>query len=76
MAFPIQRYNAHLPQFGVWKDGFTEEEVEKIVFLEKLLEFSKGRVGSSTQQKVDEEALGSRRNSHCQMEADFSRSKP
>lgn len=59
MAFPIQRYNAHLPQFGVWKDGFTEEEVEKIVFLEKLLEFSKGRVGTSTQQKVDEDARDS-----------------
>lgn len=49
MGYPIQRYNVVLPQFGVWKDAFSEEEVEKIQFLEKLLEFSKGRVGSASQ---------------------------
>lgn len=43
--YPTQKFAAELPQFGVWKDGFSEEEVEKIIFLEKLLEFSKGQVG-------------------------------
>jgi len=53
MAFPIHRYNVQLPMHGVWKEGFTEEEVEKIVFLEKLMDFTKGRVGSQKQQQVD-----------------------
>lgn len=49
MGYPIQKYNAALPQFGVWKNGFSEEEVDKILFLEKLLEFTKGRVGIAAQ---------------------------
>lgn len=44
MIFPVQRYNVNLPQFGVWKDGFTPEEVENIIFLEKLIEFGQGFV--------------------------------
>lgn len=59
MAFPIHRYNAQLPQYGVWKEGFTEEEVEKIVFLEKLLEFNKGLVGAQSQQQLDTQARDS-----------------
>lgn len=59
MGFPIQRYNVKLPLFGVWKEGFSEEEVEKIIFLEKLYEFSKGRVGHQEDQRVNEEARDS-----------------
>ena len=53
MGFPIQRYNVQLPLHGVWKEGFTEEEVEKIVFLEKLMDFTKGRVGAQSKQQLD-----------------------
>lgn len=57
--FAIPRYNVQLPQFGIWKDAFTEEEVERIVFLEKLIEFTKGRVGAQSQQHVDTKARDS-----------------
>jgi len=53
MTYPILRYNVQLPMHGVWKEGFTEEEVEKIVFLEKLMDFTKGRVGAQSKQKLD-----------------------
>ena len=53
MGFPIQRYNVQLPMHGIWKEGFTEEEVEKIVFLEKLMDFTKGRVGAQSKQQLD-----------------------
>lgn len=44
MIYGLPRYNVPLPQFGVWKDGFTPEEIENILFLEKLNEFGKGFV--------------------------------
>lgn len=47
MIFPLRRYNVKLPQFGVWKDGFTNEEVDNIIFLEKLIQFGKGYVGGN-----------------------------
>lgn len=53
MGFPLLRYNVQLPMHGVWKDGFTEEEVDKIVFLEKLMDFTKGRVGAQSKQQLD-----------------------
>ena len=53
MGFPLLRYNVQLPMQGVWKDGFTEEEVDKIVFLEKLMDFTKGRVGVQAKQQLD-----------------------
>jgi PKHD-type hydroxylase len=53
MGFPLLRYNVQLPMHGVWKEGFTEEEVEKIVFLEKLMDFTKGRVGAQSKQQLD-----------------------
>lgn len=59
MGFPIHRYNVQLAQYGVWKEGFTEEEVEKIIFLEKLLDFTKGRVGGQSKQQVDPNARDS-----------------
>lgn len=59
MSFPIHRYNVQLNQYGVWKEGFTEEEVEKIVFLEKLMDFTKGRVGAESKQQLDTSARDS-----------------
>lgn len=45
MGYQIPKFNVQLPQFGVLARGFTEDEVEKITFLEKLIEFDKGLVG-------------------------------
>ena len=59
MGFPIQRYNIQLPLHGVWKEGFSAEEVEKIVFLEKILDFTKGRVSAQAGQLVDSDARDS-----------------
>lgn len=57
MPFPIQRYNASLPQHGVLKEAFSGDEIERIVFLEKILEFNKGRVGGiANGNDVNEEA--------------------
>lgn len=46
MGFSIPKYNAPLECFAIWSKGFTEEEIEKIVFLEKLLKFERGKVGN------------------------------
>lgn len=59
MGFPIHRYNVQLNQYGVWKEGFSEEEVDKIVFLEKLLDFTKGRVGGRERQQLNTDARDS-----------------
>lgn len=56
MSYPILKYNIQLPQFGVWKEAFTEEEIEKIIFLEKLVEFSSGLTGSSKEANPDARA--------------------
>ncbi len=47
MGFPILRYKANLPQWGVWKDALTEEEIEQVIFLEKIIDFKDGLVGQS-----------------------------
>ena len=59
MGFPIQRYNVELPLHGVWKEGFSAEEVEKILFLEKILKFTKGRVGGQNEQSINSDARDS-----------------
>lgn len=46
MGYPLHKYIAELPQHGVWRDGFTAEEIEKIVFLEKIIVFQQGLVGT------------------------------
>jgi len=56
--FFIRKYSAELPGFGVWNQGFTEDEVEKILFLEKTLKFTKGQVGGN--QTVDTQARNSK----------------
>lgn len=56
--FFIRKYNAETPGFGIWNQGFTEDEVEKIIFLEKTLKFTKGQVGG--EQNVDMEARNSK----------------
>jgi PKHD-type hydroxylase len=49
----ITKYNVRLEQFAVWKAGFTAEEVEKIILLEELQTFEKGKVGD----KPNEEGI-------------------
>lgn len=45
MVYKINKYSANTPKFGVLRDAFSPEEVDRIKFLEKILKFDKGRVG-------------------------------
>lgn len=45
MSFGFYKYNAPLERFAVWENGFTPEEVDKILYLESLQNFGKGVVG-------------------------------
>ncbi len=52
MGFPLAKFNAPCDQFCIWNGGFTEDEIEKIVFLENLLTFEKGLTGPLTEPNV------------------------
>lgn len=54
MTFGVFKYNAPLECFAIWENGFTPEEVDQIIFLEKLSKFDKAVVGGrkSPNQKV------------------------
>lgn len=43
-----------LEHFAIWQNGFSPEEIQKIVDTGELAEFNKGQVGSSTDAKVDD----------------------
>lgn len=43
--FKINKYAAQTPEFGIWAKGFTEDEIEKIIFMEKVIKFEKASVG-------------------------------
>lgn len=45
MPYNIPKYGKQLECFAVWSGGFTREEVDKIIDIEKLQEFEKGKVG-------------------------------
>lgn len=45
MGFPVNKYNMMLLKFGVMKQIFTDEEVENIIFLEKLMNFTDAKIG-------------------------------
>lgn len=45
-TFGFYKYNAPLECFTIWEGGFTPEEIDKILFLEQLQSFQKGKVGS------------------------------
>lgn len=45
MPYNIPKYGKNLQCFAVWSGGFTPEEVDKIIDLEALQTFDKGRVG-------------------------------
>lgn len=45
MLVPLNKYNSFLQCFAVMTSAFSEEEVDKIIFLEKLLQFNLGKVG-------------------------------
>ncbi len=44
----IVKYRRHLPQFRLVENYFSREEVEKIIDLEELQNFSKGKVGNNS----------------------------
>lgn len=46
MSFNFFKYGAPLECFAVWEGGFTNEEVDKILYMESLQNFGKGQVGS------------------------------
>lgn len=46
MPFNINKYGVELRCFAVWNGGFTSEEIDKIIDLEKLQTFEKGKVGT------------------------------
>lgn len=41
----VNKVTGFFPRYGVMRDGFTPEEIEKLIFIEKLLDFKKGEVG-------------------------------
>jgi PKHD-type hydroxylase len=45
--FPVNRFSKPLNYFCVVNDVFNEEEIEKIIALEDLMQFTKGQVGES-----------------------------
>lgn len=45
MVQRVNKYNAALEQFAIWRGGFTNEEIDQIKFLEELQSFKKGIVG-------------------------------
>lgn len=53
MKFPVNKYNIILPKFGVMKEIFNEDEIENIIFLEKLMHFTEGKTGYQNDQKQD-----------------------
>lgn len=53
------KYNAELRCFAVWSGGFSEDEIEKIVFLEQLQNFDKGKVGDDPNQPAPESVRNS-----------------
>ena len=42
----INKIAGFFPRYGVMKNGFTPEEIEKLLFIEKLLNFKKGETGN------------------------------
>ena len=47
MVFRVNKYAAHTERFCIWNEAFNTDEVEKILFLEKIIEFQNGKVGSA-----------------------------
>jgi len=59
MPFKVQKYNRKLEQYCVANNVFTEEEVDKIIDLEDLQKFQKGRIGTGNQGSEDKKARDS-----------------
>ena len=45
MSYQIQKFIKSFECFAIWENGFSEDELEKILFLENLQSFQKGTVG-------------------------------
>jgi PKHD-type hydroxylase len=54
MVYGVFKYQAPLECFAHWENGFNKEELEQVIFLEKLAQFEKGVTGNkkSPNQKV------------------------
>jgi PKHD-type hydroxylase len=46
MSYNIPKYGKPLECFAIWQGGFSSEEIDKIIDIEKLQEFDRGRVGN------------------------------
>lgn len=46
--FRVSKFNRNFPKFCVVNDVFSSEEVDKIIELEDLIQFTKGAVGNGT----------------------------
>ena len=53
MGYQFSKYSAPLECFAVWRGGFNEDEIEKIVFLEELQSFDKGKIGTDPNSQPD-----------------------
>jgi PKHD-type hydroxylase len=50
MPYLINRFNKNFDHFGVMRSVFVPEEIEKLLFLEKLIDLELGTVGNSNSQ--------------------------
>ena len=46
MLYNIPKFIKSFECFAIWENGFSEDELEKIEFLENLQSFEKGKVGN------------------------------
>lgn len=59
MTFMVQKYNKVLHQYCLVNDVFTKQEIDKIIDLEDLQKFIKGRVGSDDEGTLNEKTRDS-----------------
>lgn len=52
--FPVQKFVRQFSQFCILNEGFTSEEVDKILDIEDLENFQKGKVGSNKKGVIGE----------------------
>ncbi len=45
MTYGVFKYNYPLECFCMWENAFTKEEIEQVLFLEKMTDFEKGLTG-------------------------------
>ena len=53
MLYHIPKFIKSFECFAIWENGFSEDELEKILFLENLQSFEKGKVGTQSVKTLD-----------------------